>query len=159
MLLEDLVYTVSVSGWQEWPCVEGCLLCFIALRDCSAGLLHSCIFTSLWSVVFDLSACLSGFPPPPFPTASRVTACKRTDRLWPMLGHKISIQSKAQWPFLSALMQHTNKQELCTQEGKILSITLSAILLAKDIWRNHVIFFACLEVTYKMAHWSGSNVA
>lgn len=153
------MYTASVSGWQEWPCVEGCLLCFVALRDCSAGLLHSCIFSSLWSVVFDLSACLSGFPPPPFPIASHARAGERTDRLWPMPVQKIPIQSKAQWPFLSALMQHSNKQELYTQKEKKNSITLWAVLLAKDIQRSRLIFFACLEVTYKMAHWSGSNVA
>lgn len=152
------MYTASVSGRQEWPCIGGCLLCFIALRDCRARLLHSCIFSSLWSVVFDLSACLSGFPPPLFPVGSRARARERTGCLWPMLVQERQSNQRHHGLSLSfdAAFKETGTVHL---KKYIKSTTLWAILLAKDVRRNCLIFFACLEVTYKMARRSGSDSA
>lgn len=150
------MYTASVSGRQEWPCVEGCLLCFLALRDRSAGLLHSCIFSSLWSVVFDLPACLSGFPPPPFPIAS----CGRGQTAFGQCWCRKFQSNQRHNGLFSQLRCSIQINKSCAfKKKKKNSITLWAILLAKDIRRNRLIFFACLEVTYKIAQWSGSNVA
>lgn len=152
------MYTASVSGWQEWPCVEGCLLCFTALRDRSAGLLHSCIFSSLWSVVFDLSACLSGFPLPHCPLRHVQEPARGRTAFGQCWCRKFQSNQRHNGLF-SQLRCSIQINKNCAFRKEKNSITLWAILLAKDIRRNRLIFFACLEVTYKIAQWSGSNVA